>query len=441
MANNEGVTRREFVAAAGGVAAATLLPGTGSAVAAGTRKRYAVVGTGVRGIGMWGRPLVSRYADVLAFVGLCDVNPLRVAAGKKAIGVACPTYTNLDEMLTAAKPDLLCVTTVDATHSECIVKALERGVDVITEKPMVIDETQCQAVLDAEKRTGRKIGVTFNYRYAPKHQKIKELLLAGEIGTVTSVDFSWYLDTSHGADYFRRWHRLREKGGSLWVHKSTHHFDLVNWWLDADPVEVSAFDSLNTYGKKGPFRHTHCRPCPHKGQCQFYWDMTKEPNLMSLYADCEKADGYLRDGCVYKEDVDIPDTMNAVVRYSSGASMSYSLNCFMPIEGYRLAFNGTKGRLEVRDYERQPWEPGEETEIHVIKNFGQRVKIDIPKAEGGHGGGDDRLRDLVFRKVDVPDYLRLPGSRAGAMSCLTGIAARQSAGLGRPVKIADLVKI
>jgi predicted dehydrogenase len=169
--------------------------------------------------------------------------------------------------------------------------------------------------------------------------------------------------------------------------------------------------------------------------------MTKEPNLMSLYADCEKADGYLRDGCVYKEDVDIPDTMNAVVRYSSGASMSYSLNCFMPIEGYRLAFNGTKGRLEVRDYERQPWEPGEETEIHVIKNFGQRVKIDIPKAEGGHGGGDDRLRDLVFRKVDVPDYLRLPGSRAGAMSCLTGIAARQSAGLGRPVKIADLVKI
>ena len=36
--------------------------------------------------------------------------------------------------------------------------------------------------------------------------------------------------------------------------------------------------------------------------------------------------------------------------------MSYSLNAFMPFEGYRLAFNGTKGRLEVRDYERQPWE-------------------------------------------------------------------------------------
>jgi predicted dehydrogenase len=109
---------------------------------------------------------------------------------------------------------------------------------------MVIDENQCRAVLDAEKRSGRSLGVTFNYRFAPKHRRIKELLLAGEIGRVSSVDVSWYLDTSHGADYFRRWHRLRSQGGSLWVHKASHHFDLVNWWLDADPVEVSAFGSL-----------------------------------------------------------------------------------------------------------------------------------------------------------------------------------------------------
>jgi predicted dehydrogenase len=305
---------------------------------------------------------------------------------------------------------------------------------------MVIDEQQCQSVLDAEKRTGRKIGVTFNYRYAPKHQKIKELLLAGAIGRVTSVDFAWFLDTSHGADYFRRWHRLRSQGGSLWVHKSTHHFDLVNWWLDADPVEVNAFGSLQKYGKQGPFRHSHCRPCPHKAQCHYHWDITKSPRLVSLYADCEKADGYLRDGCVFKEDVDIPDTMNAVVKYSNGVQMSYSVNTFMPIEGYRLAFNGTEGRLEVRDYERQPW-AAPETEMHLIQNFGERREIVIPPAEGGHGGGDDVLRDLVFRGITLPEHMRLPGSRAGAMSCLTGIAARKSMDAGKPVRIADLIRI
>jgi predicted dehydrogenase len=432
-------TRREFVAAASGAVAAAVLPGTTRA--AGRRRRYAIVGTGVRGIGMWGRPLVERYPDVLEFVGLCDVNPLRLEVARKAIGVDCPTFGSLDEMLDRAKPELLMVTTVDATHESCIVKALDRGIDVLTEKPMVIDENQCRAVLDAEKRSGRSLGVTFNYRFAPKHRMIKELLLAGEIGRVTSVDFSWYLDTSHGADYFRRWHRLRSQGGSLWVHKASHHFDLVNWWLDADPVEVSAFGSLQRYGKKGEVRHTHCRPCPHKASCPFHWDMTRNPELVALYADCEKADGYLRDGCVFREDVDIPDTMNAIVRYSTGATMSYSLNAFMPIEGYRLAFNGTEGRLEVRDFERQPWAVPEETEMHVVRNFGERSRVEIPKAEGGHGGGDDVLRDLVFRNVELPPYMGMPSARAGAMSCLTGIAARHSMDAGRPVKIADLVSI
>jgi hypothetical protein len=111
------------------------------------------------------------------------------------------------------------------------------------------------------------------------------------------------------------------------------------------------------------------------------------------------------------------------------------------MEGYRLAFNGTKGRLEVRDYERQAWTVPEETEIHVIRNFGDRVKVDVPRAEGGHGGGDDVLRDLIFRGIKVADYMKLPGSRAGAMSSLTGIAARKSMDEDRPVKIAELVKL
>jgi predicted dehydrogenase len=441
MADSGRVGRREFMAVTGAAAAAASLPATSWAADPAKRRRYALVGTGIRGTTMWGRGVVKPYEDVLELVGLCDVNPLRVAVAKQALAASCPTFTSLDEMLAQAKPDVLMVTTVDATHEQCIVKALDRGVDVITEKPMVIDETQCKAVLDAEKRSGKKVVVTFNYRYAPKHQKIKEVLQAGEIGTISSVDFSWYLDTSHGADYFRRWHRLREKGGSLWVHKATHHFDLVNWWLGADPVEVHAFGSLVQYGKKGPFRHTHCRPCPHKAQCPFHWDITKNQNLVNLYVNCESADGYLRDGCVFKEDINIPDTMNAVVRYSNGTAMSYSLNASMPIEGYHLAFNGTKGRLEIRDYERQPWEVGEETEIYLMKNFGKREKIEIPKAEGGHGGGDNRLRDLIFRNVSVPDHMRLPDSRAGALSCLTGIAARKSMDTGRAVKISELMTL
>jgi len=445
MSDSKVLTRREFVKTTGNaVAAASLLSMNHSTTPAWTgRRRYAIVGTGDRASSMWGRSLVEPYSEVLEFVGLCDINPKRAAVAKEIIGVNCPTFTGFDEMLDKTKPDLLMVTTVDAFHSEYIVKALDRGIDVMTEKPMVINETQCQAVLDAEKRNKKKIVVTFNYRYAPKHQKIKEILLGGEIGRVISVDFSWYLDVYHGADYFRRWHRLRSKSGSLWVHKASHHFDLINWWLSADPVEVMAEANLQVYGKKGTFRFTNCRPCQHKSQCAFYYDMTKNATRMKLYAGCEDVDNYHRDGCVFREDVDIFDTMSALVKYSNGATMTYSLNAFMPFEGYRLAFNGEKGRLEIRDYERQPWnlENTEETEIYLTKSFGERQQIKITKADGGHGGGDSRLKDLIFRKIDAPEYMRLPDSRAGAMSCLTGIAARNSVDQKRPVKIADLVKL
>ena len=206
------INRRDFVKTAAAATSYLALDAPGFAQTA-RKRRYAIVGTGDRGTGMWGRPVAAGYADVLEFVGLCDPNGKRAEVSRQMIGVSCPTFTNFDEMCTKAKPDLLTVTTVDAFHAEHIVKALDRGIDVITEKPMVIDEVQCKAVLDAEKRNNRKIGVTFNYRYAPKHRTIKETLMAGEIGKVISVDFHWYLDVYHGADYFRRWHRLRIEGG------------------------------------------------------------------------------------------------------------------------------------------------------------------------------------------------------------------------------------
>jgi predicted dehydrogenase len=390
---------------------------------------------------MWGRDLVKDYSDVLEFVGLCDINSKRLEAAKKIMGVDCPVFTDFDEMCDKVRPDVLMVTTVDATHMEYIVRGLEKGLEVITEKPMVIDEQQCQAVLDAEKRTGRKIIVTFNYRYAPKAEKVKQILLSGEIGRIVSVDFNWYLDVYHGASYFRRWHRLKSKGGSLLVHKATHHFDLVNWWLDADPVEVTARGDLEVYGRSGPYRHTHCRTCPHQGECRFYFDITKDETLMDLYVACESEDGYLRDGCIFREDVDIYDTMSVLVEYSNGVTMNYSLNAFLPFEGHRIAFNGELGRLEVRDHERQPWDVSDHTEVFVTKSFGRREKVDVPRIEGGHAGGDDRLRDTMFAGAKLAPYLKLPDSRAGALSCLTGIAARKSIEEKRAVRIADLMTV
>ncbi len=448
MANT--INRRDFLKAMG-LVTGSLLINPASAFTNGPlaaadpvkKRRVAMIGTGHRGQGMWGNPVVNRYADRMEFVGLCDPNIGRADTVKKMMGVTCPTFTDFEKMMAETKPDTLIVTTVDGFHHQYIVRGMELGADIITEKPMTIDETKCQAIIDAEKKFGKKVTVTFNYRYSPHREKIWELLRKGEIGEVTSVDFHWYLDTRHGADYFRRWHRRREFSGSLWVHKATHHFDLLNYWLDSDPEEVFAFGALDFYGKKGPYRSTTCRVCDKKKVCKFYFDVLANARLKALYVDNEKYDGYNRDGCVFKEDIDIFDKMGASIRYANGVQVSYSLTTYSPYEGYRIAFNGTQGRLEAWIQESNPSYNADYDEIVVTKGFGLRdyYRISHNAGEGGHGGGDYRMLDKIFLNLPEDPYRQSAGVRDGALSCLVGIAARKSCDSGQPIKIADLTSI
>ena len=223
---------------------------------------------------MWGRDLVENYSDYIEFVGLCDINPGRLQYAKEYIGADCPVFTDFEEMMIKTKPELLVVTTVDSTHHEFIIKGMEMGADIITEKPMTTDEFKCQQILDTEKKTGKNVRVIFNYRYTPLSTKIKEILMENRIGDIVSVDFHWYLDIHHGASYFRRWHGLRDKSGTLLVHKASHHFDVLNWWLDSDPELIYAWGDLNYYGKNNSFRSEKCRGCEHKNKCKFFWDIT-----------------------------------------------------------------------------------------------------------------------------------------------------------------------
>lgn len=399
---------------------------------------YVLVGTGNRGTTMWGSNLLRGWSDRVNLSAICETNQLRGERARHMIGSNAPVYGDITTCLAETKPDLVVVCTRDDNHDDIIVAALEAGADVITEKPMTTTPEKIARIREAEARTGRKVDVSFNYRYAPTSARIKELLSSGEIGTVTSVDFHWYLDTSHGADYFRRWHAYREYSGSLFVHKATHHFDLLNWYLDSDPKTVKAFGTLRHYGPNGPFRSTRCHGCPHADECRFYFDMEADDFLWPLYGDPAGEDGYFRDACVFREDINIYDTMAASISYENGVIASYSLNACMPIEGHHIAFNGTEGRIELRQYESQPWDTPDADEILLVKSFPSRVeRISVPHEPGGHYGGDNRMRDMIFRDGD--DKLgQRAGSRAGAMSVLTGLAALESADTGNAVEISSL---
>lgn len=410
---------------------------------------------------MYQDAIETTHREWAQLVGVADSNAGRVelarARSAKNGASVPPGYAaaDFDRMLAETKPQVVVVTTVDAFHHEYIVRAMDAGCDVITEKPMTTNAAACRQILEARRRTGKKCRVTFNYRYSPPRAQVKDILMSGEIGDVLSVDFHWLLNTHHGADYFRRWHSHKKNSGGLMVHKSTHHFDLVNWWLSAMPVSVSATGKREFYTPEMAKRlglqsyHERCHTCPEKDRCSFFMDLAAVPGLKSLYLDQEKFDGYYRDRCVWRPDIDIEDTMNVIVGYDTGATLSYSLNAFNAWEGYTVAFNGTKGRMEHRIVE-SVYVNGTATvqgeiqaggvSTRVIPLRGEAYEVTPWTGVGDHGGGDKlMLDDILLPELPADKYLRAADERAGACSILVGIAANESIRTGQNVKIASLV--
>lgn len=425
------------------------------------RRRYAVVGLGSRARFFY-QAIASTFRETGELVAFCDMNQGRMDYANSMLVNECgsdpvPTYRawEFEEMINETRPDIIIVTTIDRTHHRYIIKAMELGLDVITEKPMTTDAEKCQAILDAVKKTGRNLRVTFNYRYAPYNTKIRELIMDGVIGEVNSVHFEWLLDTQHGADYFRRWHRDKRNSGGLLVHKSTHHFDLVNFWLGARPKIVFAMGDLLFYGREN---------AENRGLRQFYYrgtgseaakgdpfalDLRTNPQLERMYLQAEKHDGYLRDQSVFGDGISIEDTMGVMVRYDTNAILTYSLNAYMPWEGYRVAFNGTKGRMQVSVCESSYISGGahvsaegavQAKDITVFPMFDEPYNVPVEEAKGGHGGGDPVMLNDLFGQPTEDRFRRAASHLDGALSILVGIAANKSIQTGQAVRVAELAE-
>ncbi len=438
-----------------------------------SKKRFAFVGTGGRAISFI-EPLVTTYRDTNELVAICDLSPARMAyyngmlAGEWGYH-AVPAYpaAKFDDMIRNEKPDTVFVCSIDSTHHDYIVRALHAGCDVITEKPLTIDAAKCRAILEAQRATGRRVRVAFNYRWAPFRTKVKELITTGVIGQVRSVNLEYLLDTNHGADYFRRWHSHAADSGTLLVHKSTHHFDLVNWWLDAIPAQVFAYGDLVFYGRKnaeargdGPLtKYPRYTGYPEAKNDPFYLDLDESEPFRKLYRAGEADSGYIRDQNVFRDGIDIPDQMSLNVRYRTGEVLTYSLVCFSPREGMRVTFNGDRGRIEYHEFIgthmnravrpkdfKLDEKPGAEAEgewIKVFPHFKNSYLVPVPAQSGAHGGADEIL-NRSFYAADAPatdPWHRFAGHEQGAASILVGIAGVESIKRNQPVNLDDLVAL
>ncbi|WP_326794191.1 Gfo/Idh/MocA family oxidoreductase [Streptomyces sp. NBC_01808] len=442
--------------------------------------RAVVVGTGSRAQ-MFTAALARR--PHLRVAALCDPNPARIAHHQRLLAAAgAPEAAawapdDFERRLRSDGIEEVVVTTVDALHDAYIVPALHAGCRVVTEKPMTTDAPRCRRILQAAADTGGEVAVAFNYRYNPVHAQIRALLAGGAVGEVLSVHFEWLLDVRHGADYFRRWHREKDQSGGLMVHKSSHHFDLVNWWLGARPQQVFGHGRLGFYGReageKSGYRRDYERAhgAAAAQDDPFALPLAENDALRSLYLEAETHDGYLRDRNVFGDGITIEDDMSVLVRYDTGAAMTYHLTAYSPWEGYRVAFNGTAGRLEL-EVEESRWQPPRlrtasgKGAIHGDKAManagGPRIllrplwrepqEVPVPGYDhAGHGGGDERMLSALFGPAGGAAAGAAHGSggadgqRAnavdGALALVTGLAANESFATGAPVATDALVPL
>jgi len=435
------------------------------------RERYAIIGTGHRSQ-MYIDAIAGPHADAAELVAWSDTNQGRLDYSEQrlaAAGVEAPVRyatERLEDMITAERVSRVIITTPDHTHAGLISRSLLAGADVVVEKPLTIDEAGIRLIREAIATSGRSVLTTFNYRYSPRNSALKEVILSGRIGQVTSVQFEWVLDTMHGADYFRRWHRQKELSGGLLVHKASHHFDLVNWWLDAAPARVYVSGGLRFYGAENA-RKRGVGPRPERGSAAdsgdpFSLDLRKDDRLRAMYLDAEQYDGYRRDRDVFDEGITIEDNLSAVVDYDSGVSLSYSLNAHSPWEGYRVVVNGTEGRAELEVVERAAVVTDDQgdvvldpsaTEVDAagggVRRTGEQLivqrhwqgaeVVEIPQGAGAHGGGDAILLSQLFNRVtDDPPLQRIAGFDAGVRAIVVGIAGNRSLRTGQAVAVAEL---
>jgi predicted dehydrogenase len=423
---------------------------------------------------MFVNALTGSHADVGEIVAWVEPNPVRAAVHEArvaaAVGGTRPVYhpDDLEKALDEHRVDRVVVTSIDNTHADMVSRALRAGVDVVVEKPIAATAAEARQISDAVAETGRDLTMTFNYRYSPRNSALREVVASGEIGRVLSVHFDWALDTVHGADYFRRWHREKVNNGGLLVHKSSHHFDLVNWWIDGVPERVFASGGRRFYGDDGAHAQGYEptegeRALSEQGVDPWFLDVEKDPYLLELYGpEAQAVDGYVRNRSVFDAGITTEDTLGLVVEYAGGPVLTYSLVAYAPWEGYRVVVNGSRGRAELEVVERGSVEFGSGGSAvldpsftaafgeDTVRPIGERLLVQRhwERAEerpirsvghGGHGGGDELLLSDVFRGRDEPDPLgRAARLVDGLRASGVGYAGNRSLETGEPVRLADL---
>ena len=400
--------------------------------------RFAVLGAGGRGAFM--AKLYGEHPDV-ELLAMSDPNPKTFESEKNRTDIknyiSVRKYVNSLEMFEKEKGkiDWVLVASPDFTHHEMIIAALKNGYNVFTEKPMCLSIKDADDICRIAAETGKQVVVGCELRFAAPVVKFKEILSSGAIGKILH---GYCVDSvSRGFTYFLRYYRWKKYSLGLLMQKGVHSIDLINFFVDAEPVRVYADGGLDYFGQEKTKAGKYCRDCSEKDICE-YSAVKRDVVLREKGELCQ-------DHCVFGSDTDVEDNDILIINYSNGVRLSYNEINFAPEYKREFHFVGTEGRASlVMDQTPELKEQrasnanlsGKAVSITVVKRNHppEDIALDMPVGGGGHWGGDERMRDELIKAILSGKKIK-PDECDGRMSTAIVFAANESMEKQMPVLI------
>jgi hypothetical protein len=353
----------------------------------------------------------AKFPAELKIVGVAEPNTFRNDKYAKTHSIPdAARFQTWEDVFSKPKfADAIIISTPDNLHYGPCMKALAMGYDILLEKPIAPTEKECRSILAMAKKTGRIVAVCHVLRYAPYFVKMKELIAAGAIGEVMSVQHFEPIEHTHMAHSYVRgnWHNSK-KTTPIILGKSCHDLDIIKWVINKPSKQIVAMGDLkwfklaNAPEGSTPRCTDGCkveRQCPYSA-IRHYYDNRLRLGVLDLPEDKSKHGEVIMERlkttnygrCVYRMENDQPDHYITNIRFADNVTAAFSMEAFTSYHGRRTRIMGAMGDM-VGDMEEL-----------VVTDFrtGKQTKL-VPKAEdvegyknSGHGGGDWLLvRDFV----------------------------------------------
>ncbi len=378
-------------------------------------KKLVVLGLGARG--KIYATYAKTYPEKFDLVAIIENDPDRIEMAKNTYPTAQVFSDYKDFLKAGISADIVAVATQDKDHKEHSIAFMEKGYDLLLEKPIANNKQDCIDIYNASKKYGRKVIICHVLRYTPFYSTVKRVIDRGKLGEVITIHASENVGYYHQAHSFVRgpWQNSKESSPMI-LAKCCHDMDIIRYLMGEECKKVSSFGDLFYFNSEHAPKNSaeYCSDCKvedcvfkaqkiylEQGRDFSSYFTTKELTDENVLQDLKHTQ---YDKCVYKSNNDVVDHQVTIMQFEKGKTATHTMTAFSK-EIYRdLKIHGTKaelvGVIEENWIEIRPY--GKEVE---------RIEIDVSNAKvGGHMGGDFYMMDGIYKdlngeKADGVTYL------------------------------------